>query len=229
MLYTWENVNNLKKTGFTVKIKSLVKKHSFIGMVLLSISSFSHAESNSSTWVHAQIEKEVMSALEQKLYDIYPEADVLIHLNDINPNLKIDLCSDDLIVGVPESIRQRFSVTVRCLDKQNNWKIHVRGSAQALMPVLVTSEGISRGDTISDEQLSYSQHNVLGASGDYFTDKRDVLGTQSRRPLPAGSVLRERMLAQPIVIERNEIVEVEIRRPNLSITFNAIAVEDARK
>lgn len=86
----------------------------------------------------------------------------------------------------------------------------------------VTPKDIIPGRLIDVEQLQLVEMYWDGR-GAPVTDRETLLGRQSRRFLPAGSVMKKRDLILRPVISRGDRVVVNLRQDNLTMSFEGVA------
>lgn len=86
----------------------------------------------------------------------------------------------------------------------------------------VTTEDLLPGRLIKTERL-HKVERYWDGRGRPVTDKEALLGRQSRRFLPAGSIVKKRDLILRPVISRGQTVVVNIQERNLTLSFEGVA------
>lgn len=91
--------------------------------------------------------------------------------------------------------------------------------------VLAYLHSLNAGDIVRPEDLTWSREAVAGA--DAPRDPESVIGMAVRRPLREGDAVSLRDVAAPMVIRKDDLVQVTFSQAGLSLTLQAKAVTDA--
>ena len=95
--------------------------------------------------------------------------------------------------------------------------------AQVQLPpmVVVASGPIRRDQILSAELLEYAPLPKNASEGDYFTDIAAAVGKQLRRSVSSGQAINHEVVGAPIVIQRNDLVELEAIAGAVSVRTSA--------
>jgi len=103
----------------------------------------------------------------------------------------------------------------------------VRSTSAAMTEVLTYNRSLSSGDIIQAEDLTYSQVLVQAVPSDTPRNADDVIGLSVKRPLRAGQAVSTRDLLAPLVIRRDDLVQVIYRDGNIILSLEAKAMGNA--
>ncbi len=81
-----------------------------------------------------------------------------------------------------------------------------------LPPMIVISQrAIRREEVLSADLLSYAPlpNRQESNAADFFTNMEDLIGKQARRSISSGLPISADLVSEPIVVQRNDLVEIE--------------------
>ena len=102
-----------------------------------------------------------------------------------------------------------------------------RSASAAMTEVLTYSRSLSSGDIIQAEDLTYSQVLVQAVPSDAPRSADDVIGLSVKRPLRTGQAVSTRDLLAPLVILRDDLVQVTYRDGSIVLSLEAKAMGNA--
>ncbi len=102
-----------------------------------------------------------------------------------------------------------------------------RSASAAMIEVLTYSRSLSSGDIIQAEDLTYSQVLVQAVPSDAPRSADDVIGLSVKRPLRTGQAVSTRDLLAPLVILRDDLVQVTYRDGSIVLSLEAKAMGNA--
>ena len=102
-----------------------------------------------------------------------------------------------------------------------------RSASAAMTEVLTYSRSLSSGDIIQAEDLTYSQVLVQAVPSDAPRSADDVIGLSVKRPLRTGQAVSTRDLLAPLVIRRDDLVQVTYRDGSIVLSLEAKAMGNA--
>lgn len=102
-----------------------------------------------------------------------------------------------------------------------------RSASAAMTEVLTYSRSLSSGDIIQAEDLTYSQVLVQAVPSDAPRTADDVIGLSVKRPLRTGQAVSTRDLLAPLVIRRDDLVQVIYRDGSIVLSLEAKAMGNA--
>lgn len=102
-----------------------------------------------------------------------------------------------------------------------------RSASAAMTEVLTYNRSLSSGDIIEAEDLTYSQVLVQAVPSDAPRSADDVIGLSVKRPLRTGQAVSARDLLAPLVIRRDDLVQVTYRDGSIILSLEAKAMANA--
>lgn len=118
----------------------------------------------------------------------------------VDPNLRMAACSQPL-QAVPTSARV---VEVRCPDDPG-WRLYVPVQVRQVEQVVVLTEPVAAGETITADMLAVRRRDMAGA-GQGFSNPGAVVGQVSGHALAPGAPLTRDDLSEGALLERGDPV-----------------------
>ncbi len=92
---------------------------------------------------------------------------------------------------------------------------------------LTYSRNLMAGDVIQPGDLGYSEVPNFATAASAPRDAQDVIGKMAARPLRAGSPVSLRDIAAPLVIKRDDVVQVAYQSDGVNLTMQGTALAAA--
>lgn len=105
--------------------------------------------------------------------------------------------------------------------------VSARPSSAMMTEVLTYSRSLSSGDIIQAEDLTYSQVLAQAVPSDAPRNADEVIGLSVKRPLRTGQAVSTRDLLAPLVIHRDDLVQVTYRDGSIMLSLEAKAMGPA--
>ena len=120
-----------------------------------------------------------------------------------------------------------FRATVE-VDRKSQQTLVLRAEVHPYAEVLVTATDIARGKLLTEKDLELRKIALTDAPSGVILDPSAIVGQLARRTIFAGTVLTSRDVEQRIVVQRNQIVPVEMYSGAVHVSTQARALGDAR-
>ena len=103
------------------------------------------------------------------------------------------------------------------------------GEARAghTVEALTYTRSLMTGDVIQPSDLGYSQVPTFATAASAPRDAQDIIGKAAARPLRAGAAVSTRDVAAPLVIKRDDMVQVAYDSDGVSLTMQGKAMAPA--
>jgi flagella basal body P-ring formation protein FlgA len=176
-------------------------------------------------------------------YEIKKQARNVVSLDGIPLELVVSdkrtffPCSDPLMYS-PRLNNDWSAIEVKCPSEK--WSTVLRNKQTATVEIydnevegakntkiIVMKKNISKGVVLTAEHIEYSSNFVDGIAGS-FSDFEDVIGRKAKFSLARGAILKARQLAISYPIEKGKAVLLVADSKQVSISVNAIALEDGQ-
>ncbi len=106
--------------------------------------------------------------------------------------------------------------------------IRLWGFIEVRMPVLILKNNLSSKSILKDEDLAFEARELSRLPHDVILNKEEALGKELRMGISAGTVLRASHLREPLLVKRNQEVEILAKGQNFEIKAKGIALENGR-
>ncbi|HKK89872.1 MAG TPA: flagellar basal body P-ring formation chaperone FlgA [Desulfobacteraceae bacterium] len=114
------------------------------------------------------------------------------------------------------------------IDGEKQDRVSVSGMVDLFDQVVFASKSLKRGRVISASDVYVERANIANLHGRYLFCREDVLGMALRRSVRQGRHLTRRMVEEPPLVHRGEMVTLAASTGNLSIVTSGIARRDGR-
>jgi flagella basal body P-ring formation protein FlgA len=133
-----------------------------------------------------------------------------VEIAPLDPRLRLAACDVPLAAFSPPGARRgaNGTVGVRCAGAQP-WKLYLGVRVSSRDHVLVATRPLARDAVLSAADLSLVERDVGTLGQGYLSDAAQLAGMRLRRPVPAGAVLTQSMLAAVPLVARGQQVTLE--------------------
>ena len=130
----------------------------------------------------------------------------------------------------PETTSSReWRVPVRVWVEEELYRtVWTRWRAERVTEVPVLTRAIARGEAVRREDLRFESVRVPASGAERALDVHSLRGAVARRDLPLGTQLNEQHLDRPYVIERGDVVSLEVRRGAIVARTRVESLQRAR-
>ncbi|WP_261887363.1 flagellar basal body P-ring formation chaperone FlgA [Vibrio aerogenes] len=217
------------------KRKSLISSAFYALLLLLSASFFVPAAQAAHT-TEAVIQQAVKNRLQQELrqtarqykwnkyshhWDIWVPASAK-HLPPCNTKLKIT-SRDNQQWPVGHLKRQ-----VQCTDPKHAWRLTVTVKASLTLPVVVMTQPVKRGNTISTSMLKLEKRTLTRETS-FLTRISQVKGKTATRRLRSGQILSPLWLEKPPLVKKGNLVLIVASKDGVNASTRGTALEEGGK
>jgi flagella basal body P-ring formation protein FlgA len=123
-----------------------------------------------------------------------------------------------------QRLRSRMTVGIRCMAPQA-WTTYVQANLSILGHYYVANRNIQVGDTLSLDDLSAREGDILRLSGGTVFDPSQAVGYVASQRISAGGPIKSRSLRSPDSIQRGQTVRTEARGSGFVATGEGKALE----
>ena len=191
-------------------------------MVLSFASSYSIADSPYSKEIEKFAENLVLEKY-QATFEITGEQKLYIKATPITDRLTFSECLVPLqghIVG--DKIKSKTAVKVSCNDT-TPWDLYIRVKAQTLIPLIVSSRPISKGEVLSNKNIELVYKAKSRIRGSTFTNAQTLRGVRLKRNVSSQKSIRHRDICY---VCEGDKVTITANKSGLIIKASGIALSD---
>ena len=143
--------------------------------------------------------------------------------------LNLPSCSEPMQVFTQNLVKPgRTAVNVRC-NTGKKWAIFVSVMVIPFEHVVVLTQPLQHGETITQNHLNLVRTNVSSLHGNYLTQFDAVLNKQALRTLTTGTILLAKDFIEAKLIKRGEHVIITAVKSGIEIRMNGIAQSDGSR
>lgn len=120
----------------------------------------------------------------------------------------------------------RFTAAVLAPADRPTVELAIAGRAVRVAEVPVLSHRIGRGDVIGQGDLVTAKVAVNLIGRDTLTDAKDIIGLEPTRPLMPGLPIRSQDVRPPVLVAKNSLVTIVLRRAGMELTVQGKALDE---
>jgi flagella basal body P-ring formation protein FlgA len=148
----------------------------------------------------------------------------------LDSQLKLPACAEPLEAFTPtDQIKAgRIALGVRC-NGEKKWSIYASAVIKVYETVIVLTQPVQRGETITGQYLMSEKRDVSKLRGDFITQAGQAENKQAARYLPQGAILGLNSIIERKLVKRGDKIIISAIQPALAIRMNGIAMMDGVK
>lgn len=120
----------------------------------------------------------------------------------------------------------RFSAIIVAGSGMDMTRIRTTGRAFRTVEVPVLKSRILRGDLIREADLEWVRMKADRVQADVLIDMAELIGKTPRRGIRAGHPIRGNDVTRPLLVEKNSLVTIIHRVPNMMLTAQGKALQN---
>lgn len=151
---------------------------------------------------------------------------------DVPGSVRIPLGAYEARVTVPASTgrggRRRFDVQLVQHDATVA-TVTVRADIDTYGPVVTVREAVPRGTVLRIEDLNVEEREVTSTRGHVLRDPQHAVGKETKVALVPGAPVTSDALANPMLVQRGDLVTLVVETPALRVSMPGEALEAGAK
>ncbi len=150
-----------------------------------------------------------------------------IHVNKLYPPLMVAACSKPIDASLPAGSNKDMitGVSLTC-DGLQPWHTVIPVEVKINTKVLVARNMIPANEIITEDDLDSVSYDKNQLYGGFFKNKEEVLGQVAAQIIPAGTVFTKRNIKLPVLVHRNQVIDIVARSHSVSVSMTGIAKSD---
>ncbi len=109
----------------------------------------------------------------------------------------------------------------------NTFRVNAR--VRDFRKVVVTTRKITEGTKVTTDDFELRKKEIKHFKGDVLTDTEAVRGYETTQLIPAGKAVHNRYLKKPLLVERNEEVNMRYEMGGIVITTQGVAQDNGHR
>lgn len=174
---------------------------------------------------HEQIRSAALEFVRSKI----PEDVIIkeIRAGEIDSRIHFKQCSRALETKATSNkhIAKSWTIGVRCLDKPA-WSIYIPVKARLTRKMLVSKTTITRGEMITEYNITITEREISNQNLNHFSDMSDVTGREARRTIRPDRIIKSSMLQQALMVHKKETVLIYAKNHKLQISMKGTALNN---
>lgn len=207
----------------------LLRKKEILSLVFATVVGiFCVTNSFSANFYYESVEniKTVAKNFVLKNVPLNPNETIDVQVDSPQP-LSVAACSKPLDAAFPVDGNrdQVTSVELTCNGVQP-WHVYVPVNVRINTNVLVAKRTIPINEVITEDDMDFAQYDRNRLYNGYFNAKENVIGQVASQLIASGTVLTKKNVQQPILVHRNQTVDLIAKTDSITVTMKGIARSD---
>lgn len=205
---------------FISKCKALyISLDKSIGFLLFFFSLFLHAATPEElSFIQKAAEDHANSVM-----TVPEHGSIVVKASDIDSRIKASLCPSPLETSSTTKGQITSNITVLVACPEDNWRVYVPVRISVSMPLVTTNRSLSRGEIISETDLSLTMIDLDSYRRQGFDSIENLIGAKLKKNVRAGTVIERGDIC---VVCRNEKVIIKAIKQGMVITTKGTALSD---
>lgn len=171
----------------------------------------------------------IYDELEEYLYNELSNryhGSIVIKPTKIDNRFKLKHCDAPYDYSLPAkaSIGSRTTVLISCSSPY--WSMYLPVDVAVYNDAVVNKRPISRGETITVDDLTMQKANITTLSHGFFDNINDVAGLSATQNIKMNTIIKPRLIEKPIIISRGDLVSIIGKARGFEIRTSGIAMTD---
>ncbi len=147
----------------------------------------------------------------------------------IDSRIQFKQCSEEIEASssTKKLIARNWTIGVRC-HGEAPWSIYIPVKAKMTRNMIVSNTTITRGEIITKDKVSLTEHEITRQNQKHFSDISHVTGREARRTIRPNRVINSSMLQEALLVHRRETVLIYAKNPKLQISMKGTALKNGR-
>lgn len=153
-----------------------------------------------------------------------PDETLKVDINTSDVPSQLVSCSRPIVPNFPaESSREKINAIELTCQGEPSWHVFVPVNAQVFAKVVVAKHLIGSGDVIGEDDLDFTQANTNRLYNGYTKDPHEIIGNVASQMITAGTVLNKRNVKRPVLIHKNQAIDLVARKNAVEVSMKAVA------
>jgi flagella basal body P-ring formation protein FlgA len=174
----------------------------------------------------------ILAQLNTALRDYSGDAEMKIDLDDRAAEIYVGIDAAPTLAIRNLRINEvtgRFTASVLAPADRPTAELAISGRAVRVTEVPVLAHRIGRGDVINQADLAMAKVPVSQVGRDTLTDAKDIIGLEPTRPLMPGTPIRSQDVRAPVLVPKNSLVTIVLRRAGMELTVQGKALDEGSR
>ncbi|MDH5471449.1 MAG: flagellar basal body P-ring formation chaperone FlgA [Gammaproteobacteria bacterium] len=175
------------------------------------------ASTNKTFQSHESILSAVRTFLESQ-NELQQYKKVNIQLGRIDPRLKLTRCEQSLQLSLApgSDTTGKTTVNIRC-PSDSPWGLYVTATINKFATVYQTAAHLNKGHIITEGDVQAVEYNLAKLNQGYFTDKKSLIGKETRRQLIKGKVIQPNQVKETLLVKQGEQVALVAKSSRFAV------------
>lgn len=150
-----------------------------------------------------------------------------IRVNPVYPPLRVAMCSKPLEAALPtDSNKNQITAVEMSCNGIEAWHVLVPVEVKVNTKVFVARHMIPSHQAITEDDLDLAEYDRNQLYSGFFKNKEDIVGQVAAQTISAGAVLTKRNIQLPVLVHREQIVDIVARSNSVVVSMQGIAKSD---
>jgi flagella basal body P-ring formation protein FlgA len=150
-------------------------------------------------------------------------ADIVIKAADIDNRIHIPRCELPFEYSASSNSLKQSNVSVKVTCPNSKWYLFTSVQVQQTKPVVVTTDTMSPGTLLTEQNLYLADIPINRLRGSTFTDPSNLIGARLKRRVRPGQIISNNMLC---FVCKGDKVTIMAKSSGLQLKVSGIAQQD---
>lgn len=140
--------------------------------------------------------------------------------------LEANTCNSNIAIERGRSMKPwgRVSYEISCSDPA--WKTRGRADVDVETQMVVANGSLQRGSTITEKDIRVEQKSLDRVYSEILSRPSEAIGKRVLRSVRAGSIVPERSIAKPFLVEKGAPLVIEVNSMGIEASMKGTALEN---
>lgn len=193
-----------------------------LSLLLLSLGTPARAE----TYESPEHLKDVVKAFVTSHLNLEPDESMEVQFDQLS-SYTLPTCRSGIIADLPKdhNSQEITSVELSCSGDQN-WHVYMPVHVAVYTKVLVAKQTIIPQEEITAENVELGTYEKTRLYSGFFKSPDEVVGQVASLVIQPGTVITKKNVQLPIIVHRNQVIEVTVNKNAVSVSMKGIAKTD---
>jgi flagella basal body P-ring formation protein FlgA len=143
--------------------------------------------------------------------------------------LLVPMCSKAIEASFPrDAIRENLTSVEMTCDGASPWHVFIPVTITMYSQLVVAKHVLTSKTAITEDDITIARVDKSHLYNGYFKTKDEVIGMEASQLISSGAVLSKQNLQFPVLVHRNQMIDLIATRNSIVVTAKGIAKSDGK-
>jgi flagella basal body P-ring formation protein FlgA len=170
--------------------------------------------------------KDVVKAFITAHQNLEPDETMDVQFEQLS-SYTLPTCQSGIVAGLPKdhNSQEITSVELAC-TAEPVWHVYIPVHVAVYTKVLVAKQTITSQEELTPDNVELGSYEKNRLYSGYFKNTDEVIGQVASLVISPGTVITKKNIQFPIIVRRNQVIEVTVNKNAVSVSMKGIAKTD---